>query len=499
MPDSSVSRRTFLGTAGTAALGAMVVPRSVLGGPRHTAPSDQLAIAIVGAGGMGASNGLELVSQRIVAFCDVDFAQVERALDERLTVGSGENRRPREEGLALKAQYDDARRYTDFREMLARERDLDGVVIATPDHTHAVIARAAMEAGKHVYVQKPLTWSIHEARVLTRLAEETGVVTQMGNQGHSSDDARRVNEIVRSGVLGPIRDVKIWTDRPYWPQGIPRPAPRDLDGDDERGWWPADFQARLAEGVWSEAAMPETLDWDLWLGPVAEDIPWHPMYTPFHWRGQVEFGGGALGDMGAHLVDHPWWALELGYPTTVEATSTRWGGGGSDTPPAMFPLATKVHYDFPRRGVLPPVTLEWLDGGMMPRRDPRIPPEVILDRGGGVMYVGERGVLLHETYGSNPRIYPETVAREAAEVPMSYNRTGRSHEMNWVDACKGLDQAVSPFSYAGPLTEVMHLGTVALRTGPGIPIEFDPVAMRITNHEDANRYLTREYRPGWEV
>lgn len=499
MSDSPVSRRDFIGTTGSAAFGAMIVPRRVLGGPRHTPPSEQLNVGIIGAGGMGASNGLELVSERIVAVCDVDFAQVERAIEERLTTGSGDARRPNEKGGAFQAQVADARRYADFREMLARESDLDGVVIATPDHSHAVIAKAAMEAGLHVYVQKPLTWSIHEARVLTRLADETGVVTQMGNQGHSSDDARRVNEIVQSGVLGAVREVKIWTNRPYWPQGVPRPTPREIVGEDERGWWPGDFQARLAEGIWSASTMPETMHWELWLGPVAEDIPWHPIYTPFHWRGQLQFGGGALGDMGAHLVDHPYWALELGYPTTVEATSTRWGGGGQDADPDMFPLATKVHYEFPRRGLLPPVSVEWLDGGMMPRRDPRIPAEVILDGGGGVMYVGERGVLLHETYGSNPQVFPEGIAREAEEVPLRYTRTGRSHEMNWVDACKGLDRAVSPFSYAGPLTEVMHLGTVALRTGPGIPIEFDPVAMRITNHDDANRYLTREYRPGWEV
>ena len=498
MSDSPVSRRDFIGTTGKAAFGAMIVPRHVLGGPGYTAPSDQLNIAIIGAGGMGASNAMQLVSQRIVAFCDVDFAQVDSAIEERQTTGNGENRRPSERGQQLKAQYDDARKYTDFRELLASQRDLDACVIATPDHSHAVIAKHAMLAGKHVYVQKPLTWSIHEARVLANLAKETGVVTQMGNQGHSNDDARRVNEIVQSGVLGPIREVKVWTNRPYWPQGVPRPSQKPANGDD-RGWWSGDFQARLSEGIWSDTPMPESMHWDMWLGPVAEDIPWHPMYTPFHWRGQVQFGGGALGDMGAHLIDHPYWALDLGYPDVVEGTSTRWGGGGNGRAPDMYPLATKVHYSFPRRGMMPPVEMEWLDGGMMPARDPRLPADVILDGGGGVMFVGERGILTHETYGSRPRVYPESVAREAEEVPQTYNRTGKSHEMNFVDACKGMDQTVSPFSYAGPLTEVMHLGTVALRTGPGIPLHFDAPNMRFTNNDEANAYLTREYRPGWEV
>ncbi len=500
MSDSSVSRRDFLETSGKAAFGAMIVPRHVLGGPRHTAPSDQLTIGIVGAGGMGSSNGTELSSERLVAFCDVDFAHAARSIEDRVNEDDEERAA---KGRALKTQFESAARYADFREMIAAHPDLDAVVVATPDHTHANVAKMAMEAGKHVYVQKPLTWSIHEARVLTRLAEETGVVTQMGNQGHSGDDGRRVNEIVQSGMLGVIREVHVWTNRPFWPQGIPSPVwPPEVRDPDERGWWPGDFASRVAEGIGGDFTPPESLNWELWRGPVAADIPWHPMYTPFHWRGQVEFGGGALGDMGAHLVDHPYWALELGYPESVEGTSTPWGVDNvaeGDPHVVSFPRSTMVHYRFPRRGVLPPVTMHWYDGGHMPPRHPMLPTDVRLDRGGGVMYVGDRAILNHGTYGRNPRVYPDRVALEVVDVPQRYPRIEESHEMNWVRACKGETEAVSPFSYAGPLTEVMHLGTVALRAGAGIPIEYDPRRGRVVNHDDANRYLTREYRPGWEV
>jgi predicted dehydrogenase len=226
-------------------------------------------------------------------------------------------------------------------------------------------------------------------------------------------------------------------------------------------------------------------------------VDYHPIYHPFHWRGWTDFGVGALGDMGAHLIDHPVWALDLGLPTTIEATSTPWGGPEDN--PVSYPMATKVHYEFPRRGLLPEVDLHWYDGGLMPKRPEHLPDDVRLNREGGVIFVGERGILMHNTYGRNPRLYPEALNEEAAAVPQSYLRIEDSHEMNWANACKGIGEATCPFSYAAPLTETMLLGIVALRTGQGFKIRYDAENMRVTNSEKANEYLVREYREGWAI
>ena len=225
------------------------------------------------------------------------------------------------------------------------------------------------------------------------------------------------------------------------------------------------------------------------------DTPYHPIYHPFHWRGWTAFGVGALGDMGAHLLDHPYWALDLGYPTHVEATSTPWGGPAES--PACYPVAMNVHYRFPVRGDRPPVDLHWYDGGLMPPRPEVLPAEVELEREGGAILVGERGILMHETYGLNPRLYPEALMEEAGAVPWTRERLGGGHEMNWVRACKGEAEPSCPFSYAGPLTEVMLLGIVALRSGQGHVIEWDGAAGRVTNDDAANAFLRREYRAGF--
>jgi predicted dehydrogenase len=447
----------------------MIVPRHVLGGVGFQAPSDTLNVAIVGAGGMGMGNAEALVTQNIVALCDVDFGYVERSLAGR---GKQRDGTPRPDGLKLQEQFAKATRYADFREMLAQQKNIEGVVIATPDHLHAVIAKAAMEAGKHVYVQKPLTYSVHEARVLRETARRTGVVTQMGNQGHSSDDARLVNEWIQAGVIGPVHEVHVWTNRPIWPQGIARPA-RPPD------------------------PVPEGLQWDLYLGPVPEDIPYHTIYHPFNWRGWLDFGVGALGDMGAHLIDHPYWALGLAPPTSIEATSTPWGGPYDH--PATYPQGMMVHYEFAARGSQPPVKLSWYDGGLMPPRPAVLPDDVLLNREGGVLFVGEQGILMHETYGGNPKIWPETLMPAALAVPKTMARITTSHELNWVAACKGVGQPSSPFEYATRLTETMLLGIVALRAGQGKKILYDEVSGSITNVPEANRYLTREYRAGWSV
>jgi predicted dehydrogenase len=486
-----MSRRTFVADGGKLAMGAMIVPRHVLGGVGYQAPSDTLNIAIVGAGGMGAENAQELGTENIIAVCDVDHGLVAKKADERSRDGDGN---PREKGVRWLEQYTSANKYEDFREMLDRERDMDAVLIATPDHAHAPIAKACMEAGKHVYVQKPLTWSVGEARMLQNLAEETGVVTQMGNQGHSLDDGRNVVEWVRAGVIGHVREVHIWTNRPIWPQGLPAPVmPEEMP--DDSSWWPGSTNKRIASGIAKDYQKPDTLDWDLFQCANARDVPYHPIYHPFHWRGWTAFGVGALGDMGAHLIDHPYWALELGYPTSIEATSTPWGGPGDD--PVSYPVAMTAHYRFPYRGILPPVNLHWYDGGIMPPRPDDLPSDVRMNREGGAIMVGERGILMHDTYGRNPKLFPEGLMDEAATVAQWLPRIEDSHEMNWAKACKGEGEASCPFSYAAPLTEVMVLGMVAVRNGQGRKIYYDGPNMRITNDEAANQFLTREYRSGF--
>ena len=496
MTSKSLSRRQFAKTAGVSALAATVVPRHVLGGPGYQAPSDTLNIAAIGAGGMGASNMFALTSENIVAICDVDFEHVHR------TLHPGGNLR--EGWEALNNAYNGAARFADFRIMLEQQKDIDAVVIATPDHTHAAAAAMAMRLGKHVYVQKPLTWSVYEARVLKQLAQETGVVTQMGNQGHSTDSARIVNEWVQSGCIGAVRDVHVWTNRPVWPQGVPRPKRHEIDGD--TGWGMDDVQQRIAHRLYrrQNRKKPKSLNWDLFLGP-APYVDYHPMYQPFTWRGWLDYGTGALGDMGAHLMDHPFWALGLHAPTTIQATSTPWGAdnlspwGGPPRDMASFPIAMQAHYEFPARGALPPLRMHWYEGGIMPERPADLPDDVELPRSGGVIYMGDHGTLLHRDWGADAVMYPAHLMDEYENVPQTYDRVTTSHEMNWVNACKGEDQAVSPFEYAGPLTETMLLGIVALRAGQGVKIHWDAEKGEITNHADANAFLHREYRAGYSL
>lgn len=491
-----LTRRQFVSETGALAMGGMVVKRHVLGGAGYQAPSDTLNVAIVGAGGMGMSNAEALVTQNIVAVCDVDFGYVERSLAGR---GKDRDGKPRPDGLLLQEQLGKAVRYADFREMLDKQKNIEGVVIATPDHAHAVIANAAMLAGKHVYVQKPLTYSVHEARVLRATAQKTGVVTQMGNQGHSRDSARLINEWIQAGVIGPVSEVHVWTNRPIWPQGIPRPAapppPPAGAAPATPSWNQRAINEATAAAMAGNYPAPEGLRWDLYLGPVAEDIPFHPVYHPFNWRGWTDFGVGALGDMGAHLIDHPFWALGLGYPTSIEATSTPWGGPRAK--PVTYPLAMTVHYEFPARGTMPPVRLNWYDGGLMPPRPPQLPDELALNREGGVIYVGTKGILMHETYGDKPTVFPAALMEQAAVVPQTMPRITTSHELNWAAACKKQATASASFDYAAPLTETMLLGIVALRTGQGRKILYDGEKMAITNIPESNQYLTREYRPGW--
>lgn len=507
--DQSISRRTFMkGSATTAAalaLGPMIVPRHVLG-MGFQAPSDTLNVAMVGIGGMGMENMRSLVAAgvNIVAICDADFPYVERSLAGRMRPPQGKTE-PAAEAVALQAAYTKAAKYTDYRVMLERQKDIDAVSIATPDHLHAVFAYAAMKAGKHVYVQKPLTYSVLESRILAKTARDMKVVTQMGNQGHSMEGTRRIVELIAAGVIGPVRQVHIWTDRPqrYWAQGIPRPAapnaPAPATPAPAANAAPPSWNMRTVERAVLRAmaenpqTVPAGLEWDMFLGP-AKDIPYHPAYHPFSWRGWVDFGVSAIGDMGAHLIDQPFWALGLEYPTSVVSSSTPWGGPASN--PGTYPLAMTARYEFPSRGSAPPVSLFWYDGGLMPTFSEDIP----LPRGdgGGGVFVGDKGYLTYETYGNSPKVYPEAASLRASEIARSVARIETSHEANWAKACKGEGKSSSPFDYAAKLTETMLLGIVALRAGQSQKIIYDGPSMRVTNVAEANQWLTREYRSGWQ-
>ncbi len=516
MSARKVTRRDFVAGTASAAMSAMIVPRHVLG-RGFKAPSDTLNVAIVGAGGKGLDNAEALGGENIVALCDVDFGYVDRQLASRLRIANG--REPGASALRLRDQFTAAKRYADFREMLDQQKDIDGLVIATPDHAHAIIAKSAMQLKKHVYVQKPLTHSVHEARVLRDLAKSSGVATQMGNQGHSSNEARLINEWVQAGLIGPVREVQVWTNRPtgWWPQGVPRPArlvpplpataakpevvyapgsPKLQAGAPE--WNQGMINSLIADGLWNNNySPPASLNWELFTAPCAHDVAYHPIYHPFNWRGWLDFGVGAIGDMGAHLIDHPYWALGLGAPTSIEATSTAWGGGARN--PATYPMATTVHYEFAARGNEPPVRLSWFDGGLYPPRPAALPDDVVLKSEGGVFFIGDKGVLLHETYGQNPQLYPRDLMQKTAAVAQTYPRVTVTHEMNWAQACKGQGKATCPFEYAAGLTETMLLGIVALRAGQGKKIRYDATNMSVTNVPDANQYLKPGYRAGWEI
>jgi predicted dehydrogenase len=508
MTDEStpISRRTFVRDSATAAaafaMAPMIVPRHVLGGVGYRAPSRTLNIAMVGFGGMGMQNMSAFLQagENIVAVCDVDYGYVERSLAGRTRIPPGQTSAS-PDGLRLQAAYTNAKKYDDFRVMLDKQKDIDAVVVATPDHLHAIIAYTAMKAGKHVYVQKPLTFSVQEARILAKTARDTKVVTQMGNQGHSMDGTRRINELIASGVLGPIHEVHVWTDRPqrFWAQGIPRPTSTPVTPPGTDPNVPPRWNMRTVDNavLRAMAADPQTpppgLHWDLFLGPTTREIPYHPVYHPFSWRGFVDFGVSAIGDMGAHLIDQPFWALGLTYPTAIIASSTPWGGGERD--PGTYPLAMTAGYEFAARGSQPPVRLTWYDGGLLPVLSADVP---LPREGGGGVFVGEKGFLTYETYGNNPKVYPESLAVEADKVPKTFQRVTTSHEANFANACKGETTASSPFDYAAKLTETMLLGIVALRAGQSRKILYDGAKMQVTNAPDVNHWLAREYKQGWQ-
>jgi predicted dehydrogenase len=447
------SRRTFLAATGAAAFSVTIVPRHVLGGVGFLAPSERVNVAGIGVGGMGggdiathSKNGAN-----IVALCDVD--------DDR--------------GAGSFNAFPKARRYKDFREMLDKEaKQIDAVSVGTPDHIHAIASMAAIRAGKHVYCQKPLTHTLHECRALTTAAKEAGVATQMGNQGHATEGARLTNEWIQAGIIGEVREVHVWSDRAglLWKQGIGRPSERP--------------------------PVPSTLDWDLWLGPILER-PYNPAYAPVSWRGWRDFGTGALGDMGCHIIDHPVWALGLGAPTTVEATTTL-DGSVLDGKPNFetYPIASIITFEFPARGQQPPVRVTWYDGGLLPPTPSEMPAGKRLD-GNGVLYVGSKGKMYHGSHGGMPELLPETLHEQAKTIPKTMERSPGHYE-EWLLACKGGPQPVSNFRYSGPLTEIILLGVLALRA-PGTRLEWDSANLRVKNAPELNQYVHTEYRKGWTL
>jgi len=467
-PLTSVSRRTFVGSVAAAA-GMMIVPRRVLGGPGYQAPSDRVNVATVGyAHGMGTSNtkACGKAGANIVALCDVDDSDGARLATERSEIFK---------------DFPKAARYTDFRVMLEKQKDIDAVVVATPDHSHAVVAMAAMQLGKHVYVQKPLTRTVSEARALTEAARRYKVVTQMGNQGHSGEGVRLIEEWIADGAIGKVREVHCWTNRPIWPQGQRRPA--------------------------GTPEVPAGLNWDLWIGP-SPMRAYNRAYHPFSWRAWYDFGAGALGDMGCHVMDASYTALKLGYPTSVMAAIAYqvaevpveggWTENARLAYDDSYPPATIVHFTFPARDKkYPAVKLHWYDGGLLPERPDELEPDRRLPES-GTIFVGEKGKLVAETYSESPRLIPESRMREYKRPKKTIPRVSNSHEQNWLDAIKGKIKPVGPFDYAGPFTETVVLGNVAVMF-PGARLNYDGPRMRITNNAEANDLVQHHYRAGWAL
>ena len=440
-----ITRRRLMGGAAISTAAFSIVPGHVLGLGGTTPPSERLNIAAVGVAGRGAGDIDGVKSENIVALCDVDW---------RHAAGTFK-------------RFPKARQYKDYRRMLDKEKSIDAVVVATPDHIHAFASMAAIKMGKHVYCEKPLTHSVWEARQVAEAARKHQVATQMGNQGQASEDRRRLSEMVWDGAIGPVREAHIWTDRPsrglfdeYWPQGGGRPS--------------------------ETPPVPSTLDWDLWLGP-APQRPYHPAYLPFKWRGWRDFGTGALGDIGCHAFDPVFRALKLGAPLSVEACSPRVNR-------ETFPLASIVTYRFPARDDMPPVKLVWYDGGMRPPRPAELEDGRMMGANGRLL-IGDKGKIL------GTRIIPEKKMRDY-QLPPRTIPPSIGHHQEWIAACKGGLPAGSNFDWAGPLAEAVLLGNVALRLELREKLThqkllWDAPSLKITNVPEANKYLRREYRKGW--
>jgi predicted dehydrogenase len=479
MNTSSLSRRKFIKGAGVAAAAFTIVPRFVLGGSGYRAPSDMLYVAGIGVGGKGEGDIASFAKSgkaEIAYLCDVDDRRAAKSV----------------------ASFPKAKYFKDYRIMLEKEhKHIDAVSVSTPDHNHAVQTLAAMQLGKHVYVQKPLTHDIYEARVLTEAAKKYKVVTQMGNQGASGDGVRQLMEWYNVGLIGDVDTVYVWTNRPVWPQGIP---------------WPE-----------KPTPIPKELDWDLWLG-TAPQKDYIDKLVPFNWRGWWDYGTGALGDMGCHLVEPPFRVLGLGYPTDVTASvgsvyvdEFKRGYFPDSCPPSSYAILT-----FPSRDGKPSVKMHWMDGGIQPARPEELGPnETMGDGGNGVIFVGSKGKMMCSTYGANPSLLP-TAKNKEVNVPQSISRVkdgANGHYAQWVEASiagYGKMEVSSPFDIAGPLTEALLMGNLAIRSydirtprkdkpdqfdypGRNIKLVWDGANMKVTNFDQANQFVKRTYREGWTL
>ena len=441
----NINRRSFLkhsaAVGSVAAAAALGVRRA---GGKPPSAGEKLNIAFIGSGGQAGFSLKALAGQNIVALCDVD---------DRRAAG------------AFKA-HPKARKFRDYRKMLDQmDKQIDAVVVATPDHTHAPASIRAMRMGKHVYCEKPLSWSIGEARLMAQTARKHKVATQMGTQGMAMDLSRTGVEVVRSGVIGPVREMHVWTDRAkrWWPQGVARPK--------------------------ETPPVPKGLDWDLWLG-VAPSRPYHPIYAPFKWRGWKDFGTGAIGDMGIHNAAMVWMGLKLGIPTSAEPVKT---SGLTDE---TFPSWSILRLEFPARGTQPPVTMHWYDGGKKPSN------KLIGGRhkvvGNGAILVGAKGTLYSSGWtGAAWNLLPrEKFPKYKPPAPSLPRTTG--HHADWLTACKGGRAALCNFiDFGAPLTEVMLLGCLAQRIGK--KIEWDAANMKAKGCPEADKFINREYRKGWEI
>lgn len=446
-PSPSTRRQFIRAAAGTAAVFS-IVPRYVLSGSGQTPPSERLRIAGIGIGGQGAGDiNAVAAGNEIVALCDVDTKRAGETLQK----------------------FPRAKQFRDFRKMFdAMEKDIDAVVVATPDHTHAVAAMAAIKRGKHVYCEKPLAHSVHEIRSLMKAAREHKVVTQLGNQGHSSDTIRKFCEWIWDGAIGDVHTINAGCSAVN--SGV-------------------DQLNRLKD----RHDVPPTLDWDLWLGP-AQDRPYHPAYLPANWRGWVPFGNGTLGDWICHVVDPVFWALDLGAPSSIRAEVKDWD---PKTQGDAYPKGEVITFQFAARGKRKPVTLKWHSGI---ERIPR-PPELEADDKPvetGAVVVGDKGTIIYGSHGATGvRLIPDA-RMEAYQKPKPTLPRVKDHQQDWLQAIRSGGKAGSDFSYGGPLSELAMLGVIAMKN-PGETLQWDAEQVRFSNHKKANDLLNPPYRKGWSL
>jgi predicted dehydrogenase len=489
--DEGITRRAFVGRAVSTAAGLTVVPRRVLGGYGYVPPSEKITAACIGVGAQGTRVMMDFLKQpdmQIVAVCDVnketsdyvEWFQNELRDKQRALLGNTEwgqdwkgptaGREPARRlveayyGAQSKSgEYKGCAVYSDYRELLEKLKDFDAVIVGTPDHTHTVVSIAAMRKRKHVFCQKPLTHSIFEARRMAEVARETRVATQVAVSNQASEATRLLCEWIWAGAIGPVREVHNWSTRPFWPQGIERPAQGE--------------------------PVPSSFDWDLWLGP-APFRPYHRAYLPFAWRGWYDFGNGPLGDMGCYSFDTIFRVLKLGAPESVEASSTR-------TFSETFPLASIIHFHFSARGDMPPVRLTWYDGGLRPPHPRELEDgREMGEENEGLLFVGDRGIIMCGFNGASPRLIPESKMQEFKPPPQTLSRSA-GNDREWIEACKGGKPGGANFEFEGPITESLLLGTVALRTGK--KLYWGGPDMKVLNVPDAQQYVRREYRQGWTL